>query len=122
MTIVFFLNNKIFEKDCTINKKIAFVKNVNFFSNKNNLLVFSDYQMHFLLGMIGFSINNILKKTIIYQIKANYFFADIQNMIDKIIKNNYLPLFNTFSSYKYIRFIKKKNFKKAYKIYFFKQK
>nr|UXY88254.1 hypothetical protein Cry52Nrm2_p063 [Cryptomonas curvata] len=122
MTVVFFLNNRIFEKDCTFNKKITFVKNCNFFSNKNNLLAFSDYQMYFLLGMIGFSINKILKKKIIYQINANYFFTDIQHKIDKIIKNNYLPLFNIFSSYKYIRFILKKNFKKVYKIFFLKQK
>jgi hypothetical protein len=116
MNVVFFLNNRIFEKDCTFNKKITFVKNCNFFSNKNNLLAFSDYQMPFLLAMIGFSINNILKKKIIYQINANYFFADIQHKIDKIIKNNYLPLFNTFRSYKYIRFILKKKalFKKVY--------
>ena len=122
MTIVFFLNNKLVKKNCTINTKIAFVKISNFLSNKKDLFAFIDYQIYFLLGMIGFSINNILKKQVIYLINSKYFFADTQYKIHKIIKNNYLSLFNSFSSYKCLSFILKKNFKKVYKIYFLKQK
>jgi hypothetical protein len=118
MAIFFFLNNRIIKKNYTF-KQITFVKIFNFLSNKNNLLVFSDYPVYFLIGMIEFSINNMLTKKKNYQINGKYFFPSTRRKIHKIIGEIYVFLSSTFNSYKYVRFILKKKalFKQAFIIH-----